>query len=192
MLSYIVFLAAWISLLNSAEGESPTVVLMKESYLKINGSSNINNFSCRYDFETYYHKNGFSASYDDGIYSLDTLRVKIPVGEFDCGNKMLKKDFLKTLEYERYPEIIMQMQQLELSMHNVKRNSLVDLSIGGASNLQKVNYQLKAIDEATFILEGRANVDITDFNLRPVSRFFGMIKVDKNVEIRFLFKFVVE
>jgi hypothetical protein len=192
MLSYIIFLAAWISLFNSGESENPTVMLMKESYLEINGSSNINNFSCEYDFEAYYHKNRFSASYDGGIYCLDTLEVKIPVGNFDCGNRMLKKDFLKTLEYQSYPFITMQMQQLELSIRNDKMNSLVDLNIGGTSKLQRVNYQLLAIDETTFILEGQTNVDITDFNLRPVSRFFGMIKVDKDVEIRFLFKFVVE
>ncbi len=192
MMPYIVFLAAWISLFNSGESEKPTVVLMKDSYLKINGSSNINNFSCRYDFEAYYHKNRFSASYYDGVYSLDTLKVKIPVGNFDCGNRMLKKDFLKTLEYQSYPFITMQMQQLELGIHTDKRNSLVDLNIGGASKLQKVNYRLKAIDETAFILEGKTHVDITDFNLKPVSRFFGMIKVDKDVEIRFLFKFVVE
>jgi len=194
MLFLVIFFAVLFPVEEAGESVKSRVSLNQESFLVINGSSNINNFSCSYAFEEYDSDYSFSASYDGISYYLNSLTINIPVNQFDCGNRFLKKDFLKTLEYQRYPNIFMQLQNLKLgnTPEDEKRNSSVHLNIGGVSREQMVNYQLKTIDDKTFILEGVTKVDITDFELEPVSRFFGMIKVDKNVEIRFLFKFVVE
>lgn len=193
----VFFIILFTVLFSGTEADEPpkySVLLKQESYLVINGSSNINDFACTYAFEGLVSNHAFSASYDGESYYLNSLTINIPVNQFDCGNRFLKKDFLNTLEYQSYPKISMQIQNLKLgnAPEEGKRNSSVRLNIGGVSKEQKVDFQLKTIDDKTFILQGGTKVDITDFELEPVSRFFGMIKVDKNVEIHFLFKFVVE
>lgn len=165
--------------------------LMPSSYVMINGTSNINSFSCTYSFSGY-PKEGFKTSSEKAPFKLDSVTVEIPVAAFDCGNRFLKKDFMNTLEYKNHPQITMSMPSLLLAKQpsKSKKHSKVSLNIGGETKNQQVNYQINWIDDKVFIMEGKAIVDITDFELEPASRLFGIVRVNKEVEILFLFKFV--
>lgn len=173
------------------EVSGPLIRLLPSSHLSVNGTSNVKAFSCNYEFNQYQKRSRFPVNPFDGEYHIDSLVISIPTVAFDCGNKLLKKDFRKTLNSGEHPDIKLKTGKIWLG-NDYKTKTIhadVVMTIGGNRRSEDISYTIEWIDNRTLVMQGKTTVDITDFDLEPTSRLFGLVKVNEVVTIDFFFKF---
>ena len=177
------------SKLNAQEVERVPFVL-RHAYFAIAGETNINNFSCRLVLQNLSDTLAISGNWK-GL-SLDTkgLDFQLPTNEFDCGMKMMTKDFQKLLQSEKYPYIGLSIDMLHLnddynldSLYNVGSNAIIQI----ASQTQIENIQNGYLRnyEGQFILGGSHKIKMTQYNIEPPSKFFGAVKAKEELYIEF-------
>jgi len=176
------------SMKNNAE--TKRWVVSQNSSLSVNGSTNINTFSC------------VIPAYD----KTDTITVKsktdksvmlsgsidLSVNSFDCHNSGMTKQLQKTLNEKQFPVLHIRFLSLS-SLPAMTRNpepvtGLVDIEIAGVNKQLEINYQISQ-DEANVIhLLGSSDLNFTDFKLIPPRKLGGMIKTKDQLNVVFHLK----
>lgn len=162
--------------------EKTTVQIFSDSELTITGDTNINKFKCEFDTamlegskEIKFQTSNSKVIFQDAILILNNRG-------FDCGSKPINKDFHALLQTEKYPEIA-----LELLEVNKKDNHLaiatVKISIAGKH--KNYNLPVEVRNEPVDCFIGHLKLDINDFDLKPPKKMFGLIVVKEKIEINF-------
>ncbi len=106
------------------------------------------------------------------------LDISLPVNEFGCGNKMLNRDFKKTLKSEDYPFISVVVDKF------IKKDGQYFSSL----ELDLVGKQLR-MNELPFILNDQEQlvatfeINLSYFDLDPPKKFLGLLKVHERLKI---------
>jgi hypothetical protein len=157
--------------------------------LTIYGRSNVNNFSFSFDNN--------SEPLPQEIVITKTNKQKteflLPVQRFKTINKCIQNDFLKMIQAEKFPYISFAIDndQMELLSSESKCDSInAIITIAQESKqiwipIKKINKQFK--DQ---FFTGEIKLLLTDFNLVPLSKFLGLVKVENNILIDFRINFV--
>lgn len=143
----------------------------QENYIQINGSTNVNKFQCV--------DNRFKA--ETGVYTISEKslpNIILKVNDFDCGNKMMTKDFQKTLVAEKYPNMIIRF--LSIVKNRDGFNAVVEVKMMNQSKKYNIEFET----ENNKII-GRKNVKFSDFNITPPKRMGGMIVVKDDLNLVF-------
>ena len=158
-----------------------------DSYLVIRGKSNVNRFSC--DYNTKYLEERLTLSLEmdhDKILFKDAV-LKLQNKGFDCGKKLINKDFHKLLKTEEYPEIIMKIKSVDLTKRELDTfYTKVDFSI---NNITK-EYLIPVVyckEKNSLRFYSSLEVNIEDFKLTPPKKAFGIVKVRNIISIDFNF-----
>jgi hypothetical protein len=165
-----------------------TVIIEPGSYLKINGSTNVNHFSCSYTGEIGQDTMNVGAiQKSNGTITLDRAILNVEVDRFDCGNQVMNKDFRSLLEYEEHPMLrlhILSIAMPEKGQDQHTAMAKVRFTIAGENETYQLPVRLMGEQKAN-IYRGEKVLDITDFRLTPPRKFLGMIVVDEEVVIDF-------
>ena len=169
-----------------------------DSQLYIHGTTNINKFHCRYS-EDLPDTITLEVIQDNKHWlSLEQARFSLKVRQFDCGNKMINKDFRELLGANQYPELVIEALGIFNSHYSMpdslialeSRDSLkahLKVNIAGRSNEYMINVsQDKRNSE---IHTGSLKVSIRDFGLTPPTKMLGLMQVSEFVNIDFYLKF---
>jgi len=189
------------SLSDSAIQEVQVQIDPDSSDLEINGTTNVNSFTCIYKGELPEEHFRINVLPSDTSKILRGARLKLKVTAFDCGKDRMNKDFYDLLKYEQNPHIYLDVAEFWKSKEhaNSQNESEPDYHTQTiftiAGNTEKylvdvINNQQKSNRSVT--ASGKHNLDITDFGLTPPKKFLGMIKVDKIVTIEFKLDLTVE
>jgi hypothetical protein len=187
--TYVFFLAAAFLLLYSyyAAGQEKAVAEAGcVSHIKIHGSSNVNQFQLINHNPKIIRLSGG----DEGKQRYQ--RIEVPVNQFKGANKRMRKDFLEMVNASEYPFIIMAIEPRSLEeCRNVKGLSdfKTTITIAGVSNSYVVPCSIDSCESSGYLLKGSLEVKLTDFKIDPPKKLFGMIKVDNEVLIDYVFKF---
>lgn len=141
----------------------------QENFVKINGSTNVNSFQCinsKFKHEAY----SFSEK------NLPNIILKVT--DFDCGNKMMTKDFQKILNAEKYPE--MTIKFLNFIKNQKKFLAVVEVKMMNQSRKYNVEFNLENNK-----MVGRKNVKFSDFNITPPKKMGGMVVVKDDLDLTF-------
>lgn len=142
----------------------------QENFVKINGSTNVNSFQCT--------NNKFK---NDGVYSFSEKNLPniiLKVTDFDCGNKMMTKDFQKILNAEKYPEMTIKFIKFTKAQKNFV--AVVEVKMMNQSRRYSVEFELENNK-----MTGRKNVKFSDFNIIPPKKMGGMIVVKDDLDLTF-------
>lgn len=149
------------------------------SYVEIHGTTNVNSFNCTYnarlpenEFEVTVFKKGSDLEIQHEALFLKVLNFK-------CPNPQMTNDFHDLLEYEDYPYIIFQLKKI-----TNKNTAHITIEMAG----EKQNYQVQvknSIRNTQLICSAKMQLCITDFGLKAPEKFFGMVKVNENIEVEF-------
>jgi len=161
--------------------------IMPNSFLTINGSSNVNRFGC----ET------------DGAFQAETLwgtpsqqgktihmegAVTVAINQFDCNNKMLTNDLRKTLKAKEYPEMVIRFVSLErMPVSDGKEDFVsgkVTIELAGQQKPFELMYSFIKTTSG-YKLQGGRTFSFTDFDLSPPKKIGGLIKVKDHFEVTF-------
>lgn len=153
--------------------------------LKVNGSTNVNKFSCAI---TNYNR-------PDTIFVSQTPNqplglqgnIQLDVQQFDCGNPIMTADLRKTMKVKEYPKLMIFFINInnypEAGAQGIKGSVVIVLA--GVSRRFEVDYRVVSADNGFINLEGSRKVNFTDFNLTPPRKLGGMIKTNNELSVVF-------
>jgi len=163
-------------------------IISKNSSLSVNGSTNVNKFSC------------VIPAYDQ----IDTLTlgknktntevvlsgtIELRISSFDCHNSGMTKQLRKTLDEKQHPVLRIRFLSLDkmpvLTTQPEAITGFVEIEIAGVSKHFEVNYQITKNDQKDIHLLGSRDINFSDFNLVPPKKLGGMIKTKDQLSVDF-------
>lgn len=168
-------------------GEDPVEKfhILPSSTLEIQGSSNVNNFTCVFQMQDI---NTVTINYNPGTHKFESALVSFPVNSFDCGGRMINKDFRNLLNEKKHPTLKIRLVEIEPLEEDEVLVSL-EFEIAGVKNLYKMPASF-AIMKGYYSSQGHIELDIEDFGLEQPKKLLGAIVVHKKIDVRFKFDFV--
>jgi hypothetical protein len=163
-------------------------VVNENSSLSVNGSTNINKFSCVIPAYGQVDTITLNKSKDEkGIVLSGSIDLK--ANSFDCHNSGMTKQLQKTLNQKQFPLLHIRFLSLDrLPLITAKPQlitGMVDIEIAGVSKRFGINYQISQDAEKGINLLGSRELNFSDFNLIPPSKLGGMIKTKDQLTVAF-------
>lgn len=167
--------------------EFTSVILSNESKLTINGQSNVTDFTCvsKHDLED--DSLSFRYQYQGTDVELTGKPLVLKVDNFDCGKRGINRDFRKTLKHKDYPQIKIELIELNgrKSPEALPTTAEVNIELAGVSRNYTIELsEVMLFDERTRV-KGQKSLKMSDFDLDPPSPLFGLIKIHDEMLIDF-------
>lgn len=164
-------------------------VILNESKLRINGTSNVNDFVCSYQREFESDTLSHRVELFNQHLSVQGDTLKLDIDSFDCGRRGINRDFRKTLKTENSKNISISLQKLSFS--ECKPQTIgVDISIAGVTKPYEIFLNEFSVKENVISVKGRKNFLMSDFGIDPPTALLGLIKVRDYLEIDFELEFI--
>jgi hypothetical protein len=161
-------------------------VINERSTLSVNGTTNINKFSC--DILAYDKTDTLTISKSDNEIVLSG-NIGLSIKSFDCHNSIMTHDLRKTLKEDQYPMLHINFLSLnklpDLSTRPELITGMVDIEIAGVRKRFEVNYQITRDAQKAIHLLGSRDINFSDFNLKPPRKLGGMIKTNDKLSVDF-------
>jgi len=161
-------------------------LVCENSNLCVNGTTNINKFSC--EIAAYDHIDTLTVSKGEkGIVLSGTISLNVK--GFDCHNSMMTADLRKTLKEKQFQQLhitFLSLSELpELNAQPAFITGMVNIEIAGISKRFGVNYQITEDAQKIIHLGGSRDINFSDFNLIPPRKLGGMIKTKDKLSVEF-------
>ncbi|MGK7389121.1 MAG: hypothetical protein ACNS60_02170 [Candidatus Cyclobacteriaceae bacterium M2_1C_046] len=186
----IISLVLNFNLYNKVEKERWLVE--ESSQLLIEGSSNVNEFTCKIQSRT--RKDTLTIAYDERSNRIDFVKneVYIDTRAFDCQNAMITSDLKKTLKTDKHPYITLHFLTLQKptfqNFSSQRVRGTIAIEIAGNTEKYAISYHMTPKTDGTILLEGKQIVNIKDFNLSTPQKLMGLIKVNEQIQVDFTMK----
>ena len=172
-------------------GDTKKWVISENSNLCVNGSTNVNNFSCEilaYDRTDTLNINKSKGDKEIALSGCIKLRIQ----SFDCHNAMMTHDLQKTLKEKQFPVLRINFLSLsklpDLTARPESITGAVDIEIAGVRKRFEVSYQISVDAQKNIRLNGSRDVNFSDFNLTPPRKLGGIIKTKDKLSVDFHLK----
>ncbi len=180
----LVFLCMLLTVSSTTGTYKINVKIHPDSQLTIVGNTNINKFNCGFDSKTLeepipveFRRKG------DNIY-FKKAKLKLNTYLFDCGKKLINKDFQDLIKAETYPDIYLILKEVIPSTTDKNLvNAKVDFKIAGKTKEYTVPVTYDGKDDLS--ISGKLQLNIRDFDLENPKKLMGLIKVDDVITINF-------
>jgi hypothetical protein len=160
-------------------------VIEKNSSMSIEGSSNINAFTC--DFTEYLNQDTLMYSRDEKAKKLMFLNseLNIEISRFDCHQKYITADFRKILQSDKTPCLKVKFISLdELAIGGIVKG-IVEIEIAGQKKRMEINYSVQQYGNSQLQLLGSKLMQFSDFNLTPPKKLLGLIHINEDIKVNF-------
>lgn len=172
---------------------SREVTVALKSYVKIDGTSNVTNFSCKCGESYPKLKFSFDPTAKKGNNLFQGALLKLKGEKLDCGNKLMNKDMYSTLNTTQYPYISLDVKEVSqadgLTIAHctdwIPFEVKAVVTINGVSKSTVILLKGRNLGNSTFKFVGNWDFQLTDFNMTPPRRVMGMIKVGNEMRMNF-------
>ena len=179
---FLGFLLLSISLQAQNDFEKETIKILPESELIIAGSTNINKFECKFDISLISNWQEIKLAREDKFLRFHELFLPLKTKGFDCGNKRMNSDFQDLLMCDKYPEISIQINQIEIFPGEFNK-AYITVELAGHAK----DYELPVLVSKEYF-KGKFKMNIRDFGLEPPKKALGLVEVDEMIEVLFNLK----
>jgi hypothetical protein len=119
-------------------------------------------------------------------------QLVIPANHFDCGGKMINKDFQKLLKVDDFPEIRLALKKVMKSKTSEDCTmATIEVFICDINHAYDIPISTSKSNGGVTI-DGLLTLNINDFSLDPPKKMLGVIKVSPIIEIEFSLNFKIE
>ncbi|MHA7843706.1 MAG: YceI family protein [Winogradskyella sp.] len=186
------FLFSWIHDDISSFPKTSTVSFCEGSSLKIKGSSNVNEFECALDMNALSEEIEVTYRESKDYLNFGNTQLVIPANHFDCGGKMINKDFQKLLKVDDFPEIRLALKKVMKSKTSEDCTmATIEVFICDINHAYDIPISTSKSNGGVTI-DGLLTLNINDFSLDPPKKMLGVIKVSPIIEIEFSLNFKIE
>ncbi len=154
------------------------------SYIRISGKSNVNQFNFIYNTQQHSEIKSSKKAKDTGRFE-----IIIPIKDFEASNPLMYDDFLKLMKASVYPEIKIGIPDDQLFILERESPSLcpeMQITIAGITRKYKIDCLLTTCSDNVFLI-GSQKIKLSDFNLEPPEKLYGMVKVENEIKVNFSF-----
>lgn len=155
-----------------------------KSRLWIEGSSNVNQFSCR------------AEHYNTSITQPRTLdeqlgvEVDIAVSGFECGKRRMNRDLNEALKSEDFPTISFDYKETRSMSYDDSIDQYVLTVVGYltvAGHRKEIEFPMKAtaLEDGTLQATGETELRMTDYNVEPPTALLGLVRVEDRLTVHF-------
>ncbi|HLF34090.1 MAG TPA: YceI family protein [Cyclobacteriaceae bacterium] len=177
------------------------VRIAQESYLVINGLTNLNEFACNYLGDFYQDTLTIDAVPDGNQLQLNNAVLKLRTTRFDCKNYQMNLDFKDLLQADQYPYIIIRVLNINNSSQEIKGtlaqnprpNAMflsVNIEIAGQVKDYTLPVDVRVMGDDRYYL-GNLSLDIQDFGIEPPKKLFGLVRVSEKISIDFMVRIIL-
>ncbi len=158
-------------------------IILEESKLRINGTSNVSNFECNYKKRISADTLNQTITFSDSLIVIGDS-ILLSADSFDCGKKPINRDLRKTLKANEHPFLELELVSIEIA-DEVPFQALLSVIIAGIQRTETVTITEFSTEESGISFKGQGDLLLTNFDLNPPRALFGLIKVDDRVDIHF-------
>ncbi len=166
-------------------------MILKDCTVRVNGSTNINKFSCV--VPDYLRSDTLTCYKGNDLPVILSGRLALPVISFDCSNSMMTNDLRKTLKAKEFPSLNIYFISLEKypELNNTQESitGVVNIELAGVSKKIEINYQISMDEHKIIHLVGTQTIRFSDFALVPPRKLGGMIRADDRLDVIFKINF---
>lgn len=156
--------------------------ILPDSEVVISGTSNVNAFSCVYRPGEAVSELPVAYQIANARYRFQSARLELRNDCFDCGGRMINRDFRTMLQTEVFPEI-----QLDLLSARFLPHSTTEVSAQIGVTLAGVNHTYQAVlqceGEGAVCVSGKVPMRLSDFRLQPPKKAMGLIRVADDIQV---------
>lgn len=186
MLLYLLLLFSGLSF-RSDNTNVKKWVIIKGCSLKVDGKTNINNFSCAI---TNYSRPDTIVATTGSLHAVQLNgNIKLEVQHFDCHNPVMTADLRKTLKAREFPRLVIRFlsisQYPDATTRQKMTKGLVTIELAGVSKRFEVDYKVLSAESDYINLVGSREINFSDFNISPPSKLGGMIRTDNELSVVF-------
>jgi hypothetical protein len=149
------------------------------SEVVIDGKSNVNRFNCEYTTVISQGTKEITYNIFDDTYLLKNASLKLDTKAFDCGGRMINKDFNKLMQTDDHPNILIKLHHIKAKNDTFKITA--DIHIAGKKNTYIFEMCHNEGDNYT----GALSLNIEDFDMEAPHKLLGAIKVHPEIDINF-------
>lgn len=172
-------------------GQNEHLVEVQSSRFVIQGKTNVNSFECSLSQKASKENLNVQSQWSDFNLSFEGLRFRYQVGKFDCNLPAMNKDMQELLKSDDYPHLFLEIHNIQIDRSNkeierLKVSAEVSIMIAGVYQKYQVADGLvinRSEEELTF--RGKKTLKMTDFNIEPPTKFFGMVTVTDELKVEF-------
>ncbi|VXD12918.1 hypothetical protein [Marinoscillum sp. 108] len=188
---YTLFFSAliWSSLL-SAQPSHHEVTISSGRFI-LQGTTNLNTFECTLSQALPCKPIVVKTTSEARQIRFEGLELKYPVSEFDCGLEAMSQDLRKTLKSDAYPYLLLRINDIQIKNESQEVAKLtvvssVTITLAGKSHDALVENGLVINhSEGALTLAGTQHLSMHDFDLEAPTKFFGMVKVNDELNVSF-------
>jgi len=141
--------------------------------VNIDGVTSFGKFACFYEEEQQ-----TDTLVINGLSEKPVLDISLPVNEFGCGNKMLTRDFNKTLKSKDYPFISVVVDEFIHKEGNYFSSLELDI-VGKQLRMNELPFIRNDQDQFIASFE----ISLSYFDIEPPKKFLGLLKVHETLKI---------
>lgn len=150
------------------------LALLSGSRVWIEGTSNVNAFTCEGNRIT------GQGAFGGGGQEVSDLSVVVPVRSLDCGNRQMNKDLFTALKGAAHPRITFSLSGLTTSGGSSaswqRARAAGQLQVAGISRPAQLDLQVRRLPDGRLQLRGSAALLMSDFGIEPPTAMLGLIK----------------
>ena len=192
LLLYLSIIFSGLGFQNNKPGVTRWVIVNRCT-LKVDGSTNINTFSCT--IPNYSNPDTIEVNRSGNQVMQLNGNIKVEVQGFDCHNPIMTADLRKTLKAKEFPKLLISFLSLskypDASSRQEVTKGMVAIELAGVSKRFEVDYKVISADKAFINLVGTRKVNFSDFNITPPRKLGGMIKTNNELSVEFVLRMKV-
>lgn len=189
LLTLLFFSLSSFNLFENTDKHTSKWVISENSSLIVNGSTNVNKFSCVILPSP--KSDTVLASNDKSNNILLSGAIHIKVSKFDCSNPIMTRELRKTLKESEYPYLHIRFVSLKeiFTINNQTKviKGIIEIELAGKAKCFQIEYQLNA-NKNLMILSGIQSINFSDFNLQPPKKMGKLIKAKDKLEVALYLK----
>ena len=166
-------------------------ITLPESKLWINGTSNIDRFTCKSHLVRGYAEIEKNLRVNSPSSAKDTVIVSVLVHSLSCGQSIMNSDMYNAMKADKYPVIKYELLNAHLfSMPDsitgwFTLNTKGYLFIAGEKNIVNIKIKVKKMADGNYRLVGSSSLSMLDYGITPPSHFFGLIYAHNKLIVHF-------
>ncbi len=161
------------------------------SKLTIHGKTNVNTFDC--ELRQQFDHEVLQVTSENTHFAIDFegLVLKYGIGDFDCDNELMNKDFRSILKSDRHPFFFLKINEIFIReetsvMEKLDVRSFITISLAGVERTKMIEDAM-VINHADQVItfSGSQDLQMTEFNIQPPTKFLGLVTVEDELKVSF-------
>ena len=186
-------------------GATTRLTTLQPSHLVLEGNSNLTHWRCRSTsldalLEAEHRLDEINAAIDRiasesevpaSELPMPRFRLRIPIAEIRCGNRLMEREMRRALRGAEHPEIEFQLREIEgkIRHETVGRRYLAnvagDLTVAGATRRVRVEIHGWRLTPESFYVRAAVPLQMSDFGITPPTALFGLIRTRDEIRVYF-------